>query len=273
MTQTPPRDEGLVGWPVVHLFYRIDRGRWHALPPERRRAGIEEVQRWLEACGAEEGLQLIPVAGIAKSDVGLMAVHPDVQRIQQLGQEIGATELGRCLLPVYAFLSMSEASEYITTAGDWARQLIDEQHLEASSPEFATNMAGFKKRMAVYTDSRVHPRLPDDLPVLCFYPMRKARTDGRNWYTLDFGERKRFMAGHASAGRRYADRVSQLITSATGLDDWEWGVTLFARDLKSIRDIVYEMRYDPGSAIYGEFGTFYVGLRFAPAQVGAALRL
>jgi chlorite dismutase len=103
--------------------------------------------------------------------------------------------------------------------------------------------------------------------------MRKSRTDGRNWYSLDFSERKRYMAGHASAGRRYADRVTQLITSATGLDDWEWGVTLFAREPKSIRDIVYEMRFDPGSAIYGEFGPFYVGVRFQPEDIRDVLRL
>ena len=54
------------------------------------------------------------------------------------------------------------------------------------------------------------------------------------------------MGGHGATGRKFAGRVLQLITSATGLDDWEWGVTLFARDLKSVRDVVYEMRFDPG---------------------------
>jgi chlorite dismutase len=50
-------------------------------------------------------------------------------------------------------------------------------------------------------------------------------------------------------------------------------VTLFTRDLKSIRDIVYEMRYDEGSALYGQFGPFYVGVRFAPGELRDALRL
>ena len=134
-------------------------------------------------------------------------------------------------------------------------------------------MGNFKKRMTAYTDARVHPQLPDNFPILCFYPMRKSRTDGRNWYTLEFSERKRYMGGHAAAGRRFADRVTQLITSATGIDDWEWGVTLFSRDLKSIRDIVYEMRFDPGSAMYGEFGPFYVGVRFAAGEVAEVLEL
>ena len=108
---------------------------------------------------------------------------------------------------------------------------------------------------------------PTDMPVVCFYPMSKARGETRNWYTLPFEERKRLMGGHGATGRKFAGRVLQLITSCTGLDDWEWGVTLFARDLKSIRDVVYEMRFDPGSAVYGLFGEFYVALRFQPDEL------
>lgn len=261
------------GWPVLHMFYRIDRHRWRSLAAADQVTAAEEFGELLRRGAAEEGLQLIPMAGVAKSDLGIMAVHPDLERVQRLTQEVSATALGACLRPVYEFLSISEASEYISTSGDWARQLIDEQGMDPSSAEFATSMAGFKKRMDVYRDARVHPQLPDDYPVLCFYPMRKARTDARNWYSLDFSERKRYMAGHATAGRRFADRITQLITSATGIDDWEWGVTLFSRDLKSIRDIVYEMRFDPGSAIYGEFGPFYIAVRFKPEEIRHVLRL
>ena len=273
MAHSEGTERSVTGWPVLHVYYRIDRARWQALPAEQRREATAAFQEWLAGCIAEEGLQFIPIAGVAKSDFGIMAVHPELQRIQQLGQELASTVLGTVLVPVYSFLSISEVSEYMTTAGDWARQLIDEQKMDPASPDFARNMAGFTKRMAAYAESRVHPQLPDDFPVLCFYPMRKCRTDARNWYTLDFTERKRYMGGHATSGRRFADRVTQLITSATGIDDWEWGVTLFSRDLKSIRDIVYEMRYDAGSAIYGEFGPFYIGLRFAPDQLAAVLRL
>jgi len=261
------------GWPVVHLYYRIDRVRWRALAEERKTTALRECQRWLRKCGDEEGLQLIPMAGVAKADIGFLAVHPEIARIQQLGQEIAATEFGTCLQPVYSFLSISEASEYTMTAGDWARELIDQRGLDPTSPEFAASMATFQKRIAAYVDARVHPRLPDNLPVLCFYPMRKARTDTRNWYTLPFEERKRMMGGHGAAGRRYADRVTQLVTSATGIDDWEWGVTLFSADLQHIRDIVYEMRFDPASAIYGEFGPFYIGIRFRPEEIAEVLKL
>ena len=269
----PKSSEPEIGWPVLHLYHRVDRARWRAWSAGDRAAAVDEFEGILGRCAGEEGLQLIAMAGVAKSDFGIMAVHPDLGRVQELGQEIAASTFGTCLVPVYDFLSISEVSEYMTSNGDWARQLVQEQGLDPASPEFAANMASFAKRMDKYRESRVHPQLPDDFPVLCFYPMRKSRTDGRNWYTLDFSERKRFMSGHATSGRRYADRITQLITSATGIDDWEWGVTLFARDLKSIRDIVYEMRFDPGSAIYGEFGPFYIGLRLAAGDLAAKLKL
>lgn len=261
------------GWAVIHLYYRLDRVRWRSLAADARHAAIAEFGGWLGTSAAEEGLQLIPFAGVTKSDVGFMAIHPDLWRLQQLSQEIRATAFGACLVPAYEFLSLTEASEYITNELDWTRLLIEEEKLDPGTPEFATRVAALKKRTAMYADSRIHPRLPDNYPILCFYPMAKARRDQDNWYRLRFEERKQYMLAHGNAGRRFADRVTQLITTCTGIDDWEWGVTLFSRDLKAIRDIVYELRYDPASAIYGLFGPFYIGIRFDPAQLAAVLRL
>jgi peroxiredoxin len=262
------------GWPVLHLFQSIDRGRWQAIAEAERTRAVEEFATLLEETAAEEGLQLIASGVIGKADLALMALHPDLRRIQRLGQQLAATRLGACLATTYSFLSISERSEYISTSGDHARKLIDEDGLAPDSPDFQKQLASFTTRMAAYAEARIHPRLPGpDYPVLCFYPMSKARGEGRNWYALAFPERKRLMGSHADAGRRYANRVTQLITSSTGLDDWEWGVTLFTRDLKSIRDIVYEMRYDEGSALYGKFGPFYVSVRFAPRELRDALQL
>jgi len=261
------------GWTVSHWFYRIDRARWRALGDAARTTAIAEARGWLATALGEEGLQLIPLGLVGKGDLGVMAVHPDLRRHQQLGQEIAATALGACLTPVSSFLSISEASEYMSSEADWARTLIGDQKADPTSSEFATSMASFRKRMAAYSESRLHPVLPDSFAIVCFYPMAKARRDQRNWYTLPFEERKKLMQGHGEAGRRYAGRVTQLITTATGIEDWEWGVTLFANDLKAIRDVVYEMRFDPGSAVYGEFGSFYVGVRFAPDDLQSVLRL
>jgi chlorite dismutase len=268
------RSAGESGWTVLHLFQRVDRNRWAGLAEGARSAAIEEFAALLSRAQGEEALQLIPTGVIGKADLGIMAIHPDPRRVQRLTQEIQASELGRTLDTVYSFLSISEKSEYISTTGDQARKLIDEDGLDPASAEFQQQIASFAKRMAAYGDARIHPRLPGpEFPILCFYPMSKRRGETRNWYDLAFAERKRLMGSHADAGRRFADRVTQLITSSTGLDDWEWGVTLFARELKAIRDIVYEMRYDEGSALYGQFGPFYVGVRFAPDELQATLKL
>lgn len=261
------------GWAVMHLFYRIDRARWRSFTTPERTAALTEFSSWLGERTGEDGLQLQPFAGVTKCDLGFMVVHPDLWRVQQLSQEITASAFGSCLVPVYSFLSLTEASEYITNEVDWAKLLISEQKLDPATPDFAARFAALRKRTTMYAESRIHPQLPDSHPILCFYPMAKSRQEPNNWYRLGFEERKRYMIGHGEGGRRFADRVSQLITTCTGIDDWEWGVTLFARDLRAIRDIVYELRYDPASARYGLFGSFYVGIRFQPAQLAAVLKL
>jgi len=273
MSELPSGLVPSAGWPVLHLFYRIDRTRWRKLPDAARAAAIDEFRQWLCGALAEPDLQLIAFAGVTKSDLGFVAIHPDLWRIQRFTQEVAATTLGACLIPTYSVLSLSEASEYITDELDWTKSLLRDQKLDPAAPEFAQRFEAMRKRTGIYAESRLHPRLPDAYPILCFYPMAKARRDQDNWYRLSFEERKQLMLGHGESGRRFADRIAQLITTCTGLDDWEWGVTLFAKDLKAIRDIVYELRYDPASSIYGLFGPFYIGIRLQPDQLAAVLRL
>jgi peroxiredoxin len=109
--------------------------------------------------------------------------------------------------------------------------------------------------------ARLHPVLPPEgKPAFCFYPMSKRRWSDDNWYSLGFDERKDFMMGHGKLGRTFAGRVLQLITGSTGLDDWEWGVTLFAARPDDLKDCVYQMRFDEASARFAEFGPFYTGM-------------
>jgi chlorite dismutase len=117
------------GWPVLHLFQTIDRTRWQSASDAERTRAIDEFAALLQEVGGEEGMQLIASGVIGKADLALMAVHPDLRRIQQLTQQVRATRLGACLSTVYSFLSISEKSEYISTTGDHARKLIDEDGL------------------------------------------------------------------------------------------------------------------------------------------------
>ena len=64
------------------------------------------------------------------------------------------------------------------------------------------------------------------------------------------------MSEHARSGMAFAGKVSQLITVGVGLEDWEWGVTLWAANPEYLKDIVYAMRFDEASARFAEFGPF-----------------
>jgi chlorite dismutase len=111
--------------------------------------------------------------------------------------------------------------------------------------------------------ARLYPEIPPKavhMPAWCFYPMSKKRDGGENWFTLPFDERKALMSEHGTSGRKYAGRIVQYITGSAGLDDYEWGVTLFALTPDVLKEVVYTMRFDQASAIYGEFGPFYTGM-------------
>ena len=115
-----------------------------------------------------------------------------------------------------------------------------------------------------HTLRRLYPPIPENMPYVSFYPMSKRRDTGQNWYTLPLQERSKLMHSHGLTGRRYAGRVTQIITGAIGLDTWEWGVTLFAKDPVDFKKLVTEMRFDEASAKYAEFGDFYVGRLIEP---------
>jgi chlorite dismutase len=89
--------------------------------------------------------------------------------------------------------------------------------------------------------------------------MTKRRGDAYNWYSLPYNDRSALMRDHGKSGRNFAGRVLQLVTGSTGLDDYEWGVTLFGVHPDDLKEVVYTMRYDRASAIYAEFGPFYTG--------------
>ena len=108
--------------------------------------------------------------------------------------------------------------------------------------------------------ARLRPQLPPDgLGAYCFYPMSKRRNLDDNWFRLPFEERTAMMLEHGTTGRGFRGRVLQLVTGSTGLDDYEWGVTLFGRTLEDLKECVYAMRFDEASARFAEFGPFYVG--------------
>ena len=246
--------EPSVGWGVLHLFYVVDRVRADDDPGAGKR--ILDAVASLEADGHQA--LLFAVLG-HKADLGVMVLGPDLARLQAFQHELAATPLAI----VDSYVSLTELSEYTSTEDDERARLASEERLEGDALE--QQLAVWRDRIAHYQEQRIHPQLPRKRTI-CFYPMSKRRDATGNWYALPFDERKRLMAGHARVGRSYAGRVLQLITGSTGLDDWEWGVTLLADDPVALKDIVYEMRFDPVSTDYAEFGSFLTGLVLEPAE-------
>ena len=243
-----------VGWGVTHLYLRVRQHQSHDLG-----------QNGKELVAALEQFESVPdhqvlcssVLGL-KADVGVMALGPDLTRHAALARTLGALA---ALEPVYSFFSMTEASEYMESLDD-VRARLEAQGVT----DVEERLAKAAERIAKLRDDRLHPRLPRTA-LLAFYPMSKARDPGANWYKLPFEERRELMGGHGKIGRRYTGRVLQLVSGATGLDDYEWGVTLLADDLADVKQIVYEMRFDEVTASYGRFGPFWIGLTCSRAEL------
>jgi len=175
-----------------------------------------------------------------KADLAVMAVGPDLVRLRRLQTELAAAGLEI----VDSYVSLTEVSEY-------AQGLPDEMK-----------------------QARQYPQLPPEgKRAWCFYPMSKRRNVEQNWYALPYEVREQLMHGHGKVGRTFAGRILQLITGSTGLDDFEWGVTLFGVHPDDLKDVVYSMRYDEASAIYAEFGPFYTGVVGTPEEVLTELAL
>jgi len=66
------------------------------------------------------------------------------------------------------------------------------------------------------------------------------------------------------SGGPSAGRIVQLITGSTGIDDWEWGVTLFGVHPDDLKECVYTMR-STRVARFAEFGPFLTGM-VAPVE-------
>ncbi len=174
------------------------------------------------------GAQVVTVAVLGhKADAGFMALAADwreLRRFQSSLQQAG-------LDVVDSYVSLTEVSEYA------------------------------KGMPAEMQQPRLYPRLPPEgKPAFCFYPMSKRRGVGQNWYELPYGEREELMHEHGRSGRKFAGRVLQVVTGSAGLDDYEWGVTLFAVHPDDLKEVVYTMRFDRASAVYAEFGPFYAGM-------------
>ncbi len=259
---------------VCHLFFCIDRSRWTGLTAEEAAAARTRLEAVIAANPGPAAPRVLTFATVGgKADVAFMLFAKELQELSALQRSVELAFPPGTLIPVYTYLSVTELPEYVTTDDDLKRMLQHgERKLLPETPEFDQAFAAAKQRNEEYKHFRLHPEL-ENWEIMCFYPMNKKRSGADNWYCLDFDTRKKLMAGHAKTGRKYAGRISQLITGSTGIDDWDWGVTLLAHQLDAIKEIVYEMRFDEVSARFGKFGTFYINIRLEPPALWEHLQL
>lgn len=247
----------------MHLFYRVEYGQWQLLTSEERLSAKTNLSKLIQEIRALPSTQILTFSIVSpKADIGFMLLTDDLHAANNIEKKLSLSLGPDVLTPVFSFYSLTERSEYTTTEADYGASLTAEKGFLPDSPEFAQAMEEFRNRIQKYLHDRLYPNMPD-WPIFCFYPMTKRREAAQNWYMLSFEQRKELMLGHAKIGRQYAGKVRQLITGSTGLDDAEWGVSLFANDVFEIKSIVSEMRFDAVTAQYVNFGEFYVGLQLA----------
>ncbi|GAA0451480.1 hydrogen peroxide-dependent heme synthase [Alkalibacillus silvisoli] len=230
--------ETLDGWYMLHDFRQVDWTAFKKASTEEREQAISELNHlmasWQDVEGEKQGsFGFYTVIG-HKADLLFLNVRPTMEELTELETALNKTKMAEYFTQPYSYVSVVELSTYMAQGKD---------------PE---------------TDPEIQARLKPILPKwnhVCFYPMDKRRQGDDNWYMMSKEERVKQMYQHGMTGRKYAGKVRQIITGSQGLDDWEWGVTLFAHDTLQFKKLIYEMRFDEVSARFADFGSFYIGHR------------
>ena len=255
------------GWHVLHLFFHVEQSQWQILDQSEKIAAETRLTELIHEIRSHPDTQLLVFSMVtSKADIGFMLLTPDLHDANIFEKKLARSLGADVLTPSYSYLSMTERSEYTTSEDEYSEGL-EKRGIKAGTDEHKEEIVKFHQHIEKYTQDRLYPNMPD-WPVFCFYPMSKRRgVEGQNWYATEFEDRKKLMKGHAAIGRTWAGKIRQLITGSVGLDEYEWGVTLFANDTIQIKGIVYEMRFDEVSSQYAEFGDFYIGIQAPLDQV------
>jgi peroxiredoxin len=259
----------LEGSSILHQMFRIRWAAWKALPAAERQIAVEAAVATLtemEQDGAGH-TGLFSLLG-HKGDLLVLHFRRTLDELNAAELRLANLRLADFLEPTTSYLSVVELGLYEATVRLYAD--LHGKGIQPGTAEWVRAVEAELTRQRQVMASRLWPTIPPRR-YLCFYPMDKKRGEEKNWYQISITERQRMMSEHGQIGRRYAGQVTQIISGSIGFDDWEWGVDLFADDPLVFKKLVYEMRFDEASAVYGLFGTFYVGLRLAAAELDALL--
>lgn len=268
----PPVPLTLEGSSLLHQFFRFDWKAWRATPPaDRDRIAAQAIEALssLERATPEAPVRSALFSQLGhKGDLILIHFRESFEALNQVELDLSQTRLWDYLDLRHSYVSVVELGLYESSRKTY--EAASAKGFEQHTPEWNAEVAASLQRASAAMASRIFPAIPE-AKYLCFYPMDRKRTDGSNWYTVPFAERQRMMHEHGMIGRRYGDVVKQIISGSIGMDDWEWGVDLFAEDPVVFKKLIYEMRFDQVSAVYALFGQFFLGVRLPVENLGAWL--
>jgi len=256
----------LEGWSILHQMFRVRWSAWKALSLDARKEVIAEAGALLtEFERSQAGHSgLFSLLG-HKGDLLILHFRRTLDELNDVELHLANLRLAEFLEATTSYLSVVELGLYEASVRLYSG--LQEKGLQPNTPEWDRAVEAEVTQLRQVMAARLWPEIPSRR-YLCFYPMDKKRGELKNWYQVPITDRQKMMSEHGLIGRRYAGQVTQIISGSVGFDDWEWGVDLFADDPLVFKKLVYEMRFDEASAVYGLFGTFYVGLRFPAAEFG-----
>ena len=255
MAELPPVPLTLEGSYALHQMFRFRRADWRQKESLHRNRILKEAASVIGAMGDSSALY----SHIGhKGDLLLLHFRESLDGVHRAELAVAQTELADFLEPVHSYLSVIELGLYESSAKTYSE--LAAKGIAPHSAEWQAGVAEVIARQSAAMSSRLYPQIPA-ARYLCFYPMDRRRGESQNWYQVPMAERQRMMHEHGMIGRRYADSVKQIITGSIGFDDWEWGVDLFADEPLVFKKLIYEMRFDEVSAVYAQFGSFYLGIR------------
>ncbi len=258
--------ETLEGWAVLHTIFRVDWAAWKSQSANKRVETLTEATDFLETIARPpEGESAFFSLLGHKGDLLLLHFRPTLDQLNEVELRFRQLSIAPFLETTTSYISFVELGLYEMTV-----KLHRDMLAEGMSPGSEEWKARWGEEMDQQRErmmGRLHLSIPEER-YLCFYPMNKRRGEEKNWYNVPIAERQSMMRDHGMVGRKYAGRVQQIITGSIGFDDWEWGVYLFSKDPLVFKKLIYEMRFDEATVWYGEFGSFYTGLRFMPQDLG-----
>jgi chlorite dismutase len=266
LTEFSPVPLTIEGSCVLHQLFEFDWKAWRGASAQDRQHVTEEATDLFRGLGiageksSPEGSALYSLLG-HKGDLMMIHFRNSFEDLNSLEMKLAKTSLYGFLKAKFSYLSIVELSLYESSAKTYAA--LAGNGVQQHTPEWNEVIHEILERQREAMAQRLHPSIPP-AKYLCFYPMNRKREGKQNWYALPLGERQRLMHDHGMIGRRYADRVRQVISGSIGVDDWEWAVDLFADDPLVFKQLIYEMRFDEASSLYADFGPFYVGIRLNP---------